>query len=142
MKNKEERVNMLIEGLLKEVRLPAGYFKVLHDFSFKDSTGQWDVPFVHGELLYLDPTSKILKSWRATSESWQNRDISFKDLIKPEIYRTFSNNTFRVNPLDVRNKIVKPGQSVEFKTSVGNFMNRANAYNLAPDTKIRVIVVE
>jgi hypothetical protein len=142
MKSKAERINMLVENLLKEVRLPAGYFKVLNDFSFKDSTGEWDVPFKHGDILYMDPTRKTLQTWRASSSSWEPRDISFKSFIKPEVYRTFADNTFRVNPLDVKNKIVKPGENIEFKTTVGYFNNRAHAYNLSSDTKIRVQVID
>jgi hypothetical protein len=149
MKNKQERVNLLVESLvgeikplLQEVRLPSGYFQVQNDFSFKDASGEWDVPFVHGDLVYVDPIHKILKIWSSTSRSWQIRNISFKEFIKPDVYRVFANSTFRVNPLDVRNKVVKPGQNVEFKTTVNNFANRVNAYNLDPDTKIRVVVIE
>ena len=148
IKSKELRIESLIrkvtstKTLKLEVRLPKGYFTASHDFSFKDPTGEWTIPFYYGDIIYLNPEHKIIKAWNKNTNTWISKDLSFKDLIKPDIYRIFSTNTIKMNPADVENKIVAHTTTTEFKTTVGSFASRVKALKLGPDTKIRVVVIE
>lgn len=136
----KERVKLLIESTLKEVRLPTGYFKILTRFIVKATAESWDTVFNTNEIVHLDPNNNTVKGWSELNRVWNNKDISFTELRKPEIYRIFSENSRKLTEAEIKEKGFM--DALEFNTTVRAFPKRSSEFDLEPSTKINVKVLE
>lgn len=136
---KKERIKLLIENVLLEVRLPTGYFLVLSRFTVQASDKDWSSVFMQNEIVHLDPNNNTVKGWSVNNKNWNNKDISFIELRRQENYRIFSSNTRRLTDAEVKERGFSA--ALEFNTTVRAFPKRSEEFDLEPSTKINVKVV-
>ena len=137
---KKERVKLLVEKILLEVRLPTGYFIVLKRFTVQASEKEWSTVFMQNEIVHLDPNNNTVKGWSVSNKTWNMKDISFIELRKQENYRIFTQNTRRLTDAEVKERGFS--DAVEFSTTVRAFPKRSEEFDLDPSTKINVKVVD
>lgn len=138
--DKQQRVKVLVERVLTEVRLPTGYFLVLARFMVRAQGSEWDSVFMTNEVVHLDPANKTIKGYSTVSKTWTVKDVSLDELRRPEIYKVFSQNTRKLTPAELQSKGFV--DAVSFNTTVRAFPRRVEEFDLEPDSKINVKVVE
>lgn len=139
-KTKQERVKILIEQTLKEVRLPTAYFIVTNRFRVMSNETGWDTVFMQNEIVKLDPENKTIKGFNPVSKTWDVKDISLNALRTPDQYKIFTQNTRKLTPAELRAKGFE--DATNFDTTVRAFPRRVEEFDLDPGTKINVKVVE
>lgn len=117
---------------LNEVRLPCGSFIVTKPFRIPSANGQWEEIFNLDDQLILDPANKSIKKWNKTLDRWDQNDINWKEIIKPEIYSVFKN---AVKKIETESESEKENS---FKSTVKQFNKKAEDHGLQPNDKITV----
>ena len=102
--NIKERVKLLVEQTLNEVRIPTGYFIVTHSFILPSADKEWDINFIPNEIVHLDPANKVVRGYSPSNKQWKAKEISLVDLMQPNYYGIFKQNTKRLDPTEVKDK--------------------------------------
>lgn len=126
---------------INEVRIPKGYFKVINSFSLPGHDG-YDIVFNKDEILEIDPDNRTVKFYEKFRGIWKIKDILYNQLMLPEIYKVFKENSVKVDPADYTEftniKPQKDLDKIEFTTTVKNFPKKAAATGLDSSDKVKV----
>jgi hypothetical protein len=136
--------------IINEVRLPHGFFKVTNTFDLPD--GEWDILFNKDNIIEIDTDEKYIKRWTTiynnatggSTNEWTETTFPYLDLMKPEKYTEFKNNTVKLSAEQTPKDLLKKGTVVntkQFNTTVKGFNNKIAALQLDPKTKIKVIIL-
>lgn len=140
MRSRKERIKQLLESTLNEVRLPTGYFLILNRFTVQASDKEWATVFQTNEVVHLDPNNNTVRGYNPTLKRWNEKDISFSELRKPEQYKVFTDNSRRLTPAEVKERGFS--DALEFSTTVRALPKRAVELDLDPGTKLNVKVID
>lgn len=132
MKNKKQM-------LLKEVRIPRGFFLVLDSFNLPGFDG-WDIVFNKGEILSIEPDNKIINVYNNNKDNWIEKKINFSQFMQPNIYREFAQNVERLSQSEL-NKLTGQETSLKFTTTIRALDRRIKELDLDPSTRIKVEIL-
>lgn len=133
---------------INEVRLPHGYFKVKNTFSLPH--GKWDVMFNRDNIIEIDTENKTVKIWSRIfnntsgsnkSGNWKSKDYPYLDLMQPDLYKSFKENSIRLAPEETPSFVVKNNDITQFTTTVKNFNRKAEELGLEDSDKIKVVIL-
>lgn len=141
-------INEFKKYIINEARLAPGFFKVSVGFVMSD--GEWDVLFNTNNIIEIDTDNKIVNKWAQLttnvtyikSGSWRSTAFPYNQLILPENYKLFMDNTVILSAEDTPKFVRKIlAKDTQFNTTVKNFDTRASEHGLADSDKVKVIVL-
>lgn len=132
-----------MKQVLKEVRLPKSFFKVIRSFTFP-GVDDWDVAFNKDEYLYLDSSNKDVLGYVSFSHLWKKKGVKFSYLLSPQGYKEFTQNVIKIDSSQAPELpgVVKKKGPIEFTTTIKSIGRKLDDLDLEPSTKIKVAVLE
>lgn len=113
---------------LNEVRIPTGKFKVVDTFRLP-GLDNCDEIFNQNDIIEINPESRSIKKWSDDLDKWVQKEVDWKELIKPEVYSVLKMNTTKQNT---------ESEQMQFKTTVKGFNKAAEKEGLGPNDKVNV----
>lgn len=132
-----------MKQVLKEVRLPKSFFKVIRSFTLP-GIDNWDVAFNKDEYLYLDSSNKDILGYVVFTHLWKKKGVNFSYLLSPKGYKEFIQNVVRIDSSQAPELpgVVKKKEPIEFTTTIKSIGRKLDDLDLEPSTKVKVAVLE